>query len=187
VRGVLGVAELDLARLDVPSGGSRRLDPLVPVGPLALAGQPYRVAPDPVPVRLDVGRSASGRALRLRAGARVEGPCMRCLAPAGHDLSVDTREFQAAGRGGAGTEPDDDLDSEYLSGPERDRLDLASWVRDSLLEAVPLTVLCRKECAGLCPGCGADLNAGPCVCVPSTGDPRWAALGDLAERLRDVT
>ena len=39
--------------------------------------------------------------------------------------------------------------------------------------------LCRDDCKGLCPRCGADLNAGPCDCAPQTADPRWDALRKL--------
>ena len=48
---------------------------------------------------------------------------------------------------------------------------------------VPMKPLCRPDCQGLCPVCGADRNAGGCSCVESTADPRWAALADLKSRL----
>lgn len=60
-----------------------------------------------------------------------------------------------------------------------DRIDLAPLAREALLLELPLAPLCRPACAGLCPACGADLNAGPCGCPPADRDPRWAALGEL--------
>jgi uncharacterized protein len=48
-----------------------------------------------------------------------------------------------------------------------------------------MAILCRDDCAGICPSCGTDLNSGSCDCVDDTTDPRWAALGELAQRLRD--
>ena len=62
-------------------------------------------------------------------------------------------------------------------------LDVAAWARDAVAEVLPMSVLCREECAGLCARCGADLNAGPCDCTDDEGDPRWAALAELRERL----
>ena len=49
-------------------------------------------------------------------------------------------------------------------------LDLVPVVREELMLAVPLFPLCREDCAGLCPQCGADLNRGPCECA-STAEP----------------
>ena len=48
-----------------------------------------------------------------------------------------------------------------------DPLDLTGVIREELVLDVPTLVLCREDCAGLCPTCGADLNAGPCACVRS--------------------
>jgi uncharacterized protein len=46
-------------------------------------------------------------------------------------------------------------------------LELGEAVREELALAIPAFPLCREDCAGLCPGCGADLNAGPCGCTVS--------------------
>jgi uncharacterized protein len=56
-------------------------------------------------------------------------------------------------------------------------------VREAVLLDLPLAPLCRPDCAGLCPECGADLNAGDCGHRPNATDPRWTALDDLRERL----
>jgi uncharacterized protein len=50
-------------------------------------------------------------------------------------------------------------------------------------EALPMSVLCRDDCAGLCPRCGADLNEGSCDCTDDEMDPRWAALEALRMKL----
>lgn len=60
-----------------------------------------------------------------------------------------------------------------------DRIDLSPLARESLLLALPLAPLCREDCRGLCPTCGADLNAGDCDCPPPAADSRWAALEGL--------
>ncbi len=59
-------------------------------------------------------------------------------------------------------------------------LDLAAWARDAFALAAPAKVLCREDCAGLCPICAADLNeAGPEHQHESAPDPRWAKLREL--------
>ena len=173
---------IDLRRLDLAPGAGARADVPVPLEPITLGGQRYAPEPPEVDARIDVASSGSGLGLRLRFAASLHGPCQRCLAPSALDVVVDAREFQASGRGDA-DEPDEDLDCEYLSGPTRMELDVAAWARDAMAEVVPMSVLCRDECAGLCARCGADLNAGPCDCTDDVGDPRWAALAELRERL----
>ena len=63
---------------------------------------------------------------------------------------------------------------------EHGQLDLAPMVREEVLLAVPDAPLCRPDCAGLCPTCGADRNAAPCDCDTAVRDDRWAALDRAA-------
>ncbi|WP_217912988.1 YceD family protein [Miltoncostaea marina] len=173
------VAILDLRSLDIAPGAARRLELRVPPVALRLGGQEYATEPAAPEVGLEVARSLSGLHLRLRSEVTLTGPCFRCLGDARVPLRIDASEFVAEGR------PDDapfdeDLDSAYV---EDGALDLETWARDAIAEAVPPTILCREDCAGLCATCGADLNAGPCGCGPPAPDPRWDALRGLAERL----
>jgi uncharacterized protein len=64
----------------------------------------------------------------------------------------------------------------YLTG---ELLDLDRWAQDALVLAMPLRVLCREDCAGLCATCGTDLNHDTCSCVTETVDERWSALRAL--------
>jgi uncharacterized protein len=161
----------DLGRLQLRSGAGRRLELAVVLDPLDLGGERYEVAPDPVPVTLDVSRTTgNGYALRLRFEAAPSGPCMRCLSPAAPVLSVDAREVSQPGGG-------DELTSPYVTDED---LDLAAWARDAFALALPARLLCRPDCLGLCPECGADLNtAGPEHHHDAAPDPRWAKLREL--------
>jgi DUF177 domain-containing protein len=59
-------------------------------------------------------------------------------------------------------------------------LELRRWARDALALALPTKLLCRPDCAGLCPVCGADLNeTGPDHTHEREPDPRWAKLSEL--------
>ena len=172
-------ATLDLRSLHLVPGAaaSRRLR--VPPIAMRLGGLDHRVEPEEPEVDLTVTRSLSGLHLRIDMAVDLVGRCWRCLADARVHLEIRSDEFSADGR-----DPDapfdEDLDSVYV---HEHTLDLAAWTRDAVAEAVPATLLCREDCAGLCPQCGADLNEGPCGCAQEAHDPRWDGLKAVAERL----
>ena len=58
-------------------------------------------------------------------------------------------------------------------------------MREELILAVPDYVLCRENCAGLCPHCGKDLNEGPHQCQDAPADSRWGPLGALKKKLSE--
>jgi uncharacterized protein len=161
----------DLGALRMTAGEGRRLELVVALEPFELSGESYPVDPPQVAVRLDVSRTTGdGYSLRLRFGAGLAGPCMRCLEPAAPQFEVDAREVFQPGGG-------DELESPYVAGGE---LALGAWARDALALTLPASVLCRADCAGLCPVCGADLNlAGPDHVHERAPDPRWAKLSEL--------
>lgn len=159
----------DLAGLHLWTGQGRRLDLGVALDAFTLSGERYEAAP--VPARLDVARmTGNGYSLRLRFRARVEGPCMRCLDAARPLIGVDAREVEQPGGG-------EQLDSPYVS--EASVLDLRGWARDALVLALPDQVVCRPDCAGLCPVCGASLNVDATHAHEREPDPRWAKLREL--------
>ena len=168
----------DLGGLDLSTGEGRRLELHAAIEPLVLGGEEYRAAPPLVPVSLDVSRTTGeGYALRLRFETSLEGPCMRCLEPAAPAFAIDAREVSQPRRAGEADEGGDELHSPYV---QDGVLDLAAWVRDALALTLPAALLCRPDCAGLCPVCGADLNrAGPEHGHERQPDPRWAKLSEL--------
>lgn len=161
----------DLGALRLNTGEGRRLELHVAIGSFVLAEERYLVTPSPLPALLDMSRTTGrGYALRLRFKATLEGPCMRCLQQAASSHTVDAREVWQPDEG-------EELDSPYV---ERGVLDLGGWARDALALALPAQVLCRFDCAGLCPVCGTDLNtAGPEHAHERQPDPRWAKLSEL--------
>jgi uncharacterized protein len=161
----------DLGRLHLVAGQGRRLELHAQVDDLRLSGQDYAVAPDPVPVTLDVSRmTGGGWSLRLRFAATPTGPCMRCLEDAVPTFEVDARDVYQPGGG-------EELDSPYVS--DDAQLDLRAWVRDALALALPAQIVCRLDCAGLCPVCGVNLNDEPGHEHKPQPDPRWAKLREL--------
>jgi uncharacterized protein len=159
----------DLGRLQLSSGEGRRVDLELPLEPLEYGEQRYAVGGRAAQVRLDVSHTTTGWSLRLRFEVELDGPCMRCLEPAGAPVEVDAREIDQPGGG-------EDLDSPYVNENE---LELTAWARDALALALPAQIVCSEECRGLCAVCGANLNDDPEHAHEPDPDPRWAKLREL--------
>lgn len=128
---------------------------------------------------VDLLRTDRGLLVSLHATSSVDETCSRCLANAPVPLSIDFQEEYLATTDpttGARLQPDEAGDG-FVIGPDL-VLDLSEAVRQYALVAQPAKPLCRPDCGGLCPNCGANLNENPCDCVPAT-DTRWRALSAL--------
>jgi uncharacterized protein len=164
--------KVDLEGLALSHGQARALDLEFGLTPIELAGQDYAPAGGGGEARLDVSRTSTGYALRLRFSSDVTGPCVRCLEDGTNAIEVDTREVDQGGTS------DEELRSPYVS---EGNLDIERWANDALVLAFPAQPLCRADCAGLCPVCGESLNdADPeAHRHESGGDPRMAKLKEL--------
>jgi uncharacterized protein len=162
--------KFDIGALRLSSGEGRRLELEVPVDGFEFGGQRYAIPGEQVDAVVDVSHTTNGYSLRLRFNTELEGPCVRCLEPAGQNVEVDAREVDQPGGG-------EELSSPYLEG---DELDVRAWARDALALALPTRIVCREDCLGLCAVCGENLNeAGPDHAHEREPDPRWAALREL--------
>jgi uncharacterized protein len=161
----------ELSSLHLTAGEGRRLELQVAIEPLSLGGEQYVLAPEVMPAVLDVSRmTGGGYALRLRFQAALTGPCMRCLGPAEPSFDIDAREVWQPGEG-------QELTSPYIVDSV---LDLGAWARDALVLGLPTVLVCRDDCAGLCPVCGVNLReAGPDHAHERPRDSRWAKLSEL--------
>ena len=125
-----------------------------------------------------MGRLSSAGPGRFYWHGRIEGEvtleCSRCLAEARAQVSDEAHLIFAE----PGDQDTDDPDV-YQLDPRADELDLRPAIREEWLLAAPTFALCRETCQGLCPRCGADLNAGPHACSEPVADPRWDALRKL--------
>jgi DUF177 domain-containing protein len=131
--------------------------------------------PAAVPAELAITKASTGRVFQLKFATRLHGPCYRCLGDAVLEVAIDAREYQATN-----PQESDELRTPYL---EDDNLNLAAWARDAVALALPDKILCRADCAGLCPVCGKNLNDEPHVHEEEETDSRWAALERLREQL----
>ena len=111
--------------------------------------------------------------LQYNAQFTLHVECCRCLEEFTPEYSMDfsatvVRELSGEDSG------------EFLVA-RGDQLDLADAVRADVLLSLPIKWVCREECRGLCPKCGANLNQGDCGCTFREEDPRLAALRKLLE------
>jgi uncharacterized protein len=163
----------DLRRLKLRSGDQVHEELEVELDPLLLGGQEYRPDPAAPTASLTITKAQSGSDYKLAFRVSLHGPCFRCLEDATLQVSVRAREYNATNPAG-----DDELRSPYVAD---DVLDLSGWARDALALALPDKILCRPDCAGLCPTCGKDLNVEPHEHDDVAPSSRWAALEQLRE------
>lgn len=169
------MTSIDLLRLRLRHGEVRREQLELELDPFLLGGQRYEAHPETVPAEVEITLASGATVFDLQLQAHLAGPCMRCLGYAELDVDTKAREFHdpAAPSG-------DDLRSDYVV---EDQLEVGTWARDAIAIALPEQILCRPECAGLCPVCGKDLNAEPHEHTEERTDPRWAALESLRDQL----
>ena len=150
-------------------------------GEVALAGPLHEAGIDPgrsvVPAGAEAGADVTlhpfegGIDVEGTVSAPWEGICRRCTEPVTGQLRVHVHERFA-------DDPVATAADEELYPIAGDDIDLAPLVRDAIVLELPMAPLCRDDCAGLCPQCGANRNEGDCGCV-APRDPRWANLDVL--------
>ncbi|MGB8476192.1 MAG: DUF177 domain-containing protein [Candidatus Acidiferrum sp.] len=113
---------------------------------------------------------------------KIEMSCARCLEPVVEDMNRSFDLFYAPLPKGAKPKEDrlkdDDTEIGFYEG---DGLFLADVLREQVLLALPLKVICQSDCRGLCPNCGANLNHEECRCETHSTDPRLAPLARLKQ------
>jgi uncharacterized protein len=169
------VTTFDLRQAKLRPGEEYRDEQEIALAPFDFGGQRYLPVPENVNAELTINRGTSGTTIELRFPVRLHGPCYRCLKDAVLDLSIAAREYQATSPGES-----EELTTPYVVG---NQLLLSDWARDSIASELPEKILCRQDCAGLCPVCGEDLNENPHEHEEDRSDPRWAALEELKGKL----
>ncbi len=142
-----------------------------------------------VKARVELDRHGDQLFVRLETEAKREADCDRCLDPVSQSLTgrhafLVVYEPKPTGGRRAPSAPapepvESDDDEVRRLAPDANLLDLSGEVRETVLLSVPAKTVCRHDCAGICAGCGHNLNTQSCVCAEPPTDPRWAALRKL--------
>jgi uncharacterized protein len=123
--------------------------------------------------------------LKGRFSGKVLVPCARCVEPVELSLAADfDLIFRPVGA-------DSDAPERSITAPETeigyyqgDSLALEDVLREQVLLSLPVRTLCKPDCKGLCPRCGANRNHQPCSCDTGPIDARWEALAGLRSRIK---
>ncbi|MFZ7112570.1 MAG: YceD family protein [Desulfatiglandales bacterium] len=134
----------------------------------------------PLDVEIRISSAADRYVLEGHVSGGLRIRCDRCLEPYRRDLDTGFRIFMTASHpDGDSTEAeliDEDMEVEFLQG---DEVDLDEIVREQIFLSLPMKLVCREGCRGLCPQCGADLNKGKCNCGREGGHPGFSKLKNL--------
>jgi uncharacterized protein len=122
--------------------------------------------------------------LRGRFAGNFEVPCARCVEPVkiplGADYDLIFRPVAADSEAAERSITPQETEIGYY---QKDSLVLEDVLREQVLLSLPVRTLCKPDCKGLCPRCGADRNRQPCSCDEGPSDPRWEALAGLRGRI----
>ena len=123
--------------------------------------------------------------LRGKFSGNFQVPCARCVEPVEIPLAA---EFDLIFRPAAA---DSDPAERSITAPEteigyylKDSLLLEDVLREQVLLSLPVRTLCKPDCKGLCPRCGANRNSQTCTCEEGPNDPRWEALSGLRSQIK---
>ena len=178
---------LNLARIRTTRDGIEKIRFEQTYEPEAVASttDPFRIVA-PVDLAFDISRDKDQFLLAGRVKTTLELPCSRCLEPfeIPVNLAFDLRYLPRTVNAGEGEREiqEDDLTTAFY---ENDTIDLGQLMREQFYLALPMKPLCRPDCAGLCPSCGANLNQGACACKVEWEDPRLAVLKQLSLRSKN--
>ena len=139
---------------------------------------------DTVLVTVSLEKNSRQLVLSAEIEAKAKFRCDRCLEEFETALRPKMRSVYVWNETKSSEFSEEDI---HLLAHRDHIIDLTDDVKECLLLAVPLKVVCRENCAGLCSSCGKNLNlmpSGVCDCPPKEMDPRWNKLGDVFETLR---
>jgi uncharacterized protein len=125
--------------------------------------------------------------IRLKGhySGRFQVPCARCLEPVEIPIAADfDLIFRPIGADAGAPERSITASETEIGYYQKDSLSLEDVLREQVLLSLPVRTLCKPDCKGLCPSCGANRNLQPCSCDEGKSDPRWEALTGLRSRIK---
>ena len=135
------------------------------------------------PLDLCISNIEKGKArIEGRAKIVLKMNCDRCLKEVDEVLNLDFfREVFAPDEIAEST--DEKCDQTFMDGYQ---LNVEDLINDEILLSLPMKVLCKEDCKGICRQCGKDLNEGECGCDTFVLDPRMAVIKDIFNANKEV-
>lgn len=161
----------------VPHDGTNYTDDfaLSLAAPVLYYGQEYKLI-SPLSVQVKAVRSGDRIITSVSIEAEIETPCARCLESARTQISSTLRWIFSTTREDEEQGDEWEYDEMVILDSWEEHIELGDYVWETFVTALPVSVLCRADCRGLCPNCGTNLNKGSCNCHEEQGDPRFSIL-----------
>ena len=165
--------KMDLGKIFDLEGESLVVEDVVDLSSVKLSSgiKPFA---QPVPVKAVAQNRAGVVTLSLSVSFTLRVPCDRCLEVFEQSYTLNPEHTVVRELHGEDT-------GEYVVAPDA-VVDLDELVLTDVVLELPMVMLCKQDCKGLCSRCGANLNHGACGCKQETGDPRLAVLKQLLEQ-----
>ena len=160
-------------------GSSQSLSGKLELSSLRKGSQDFSFDDGGISYQLELSNTGGGILLRGTAAASGQAECARCLEPANYAIVGEVEGYYITSPSLSDEQYSDD---EFMVVGSDGLVDLAVPILAAIVFELPLAVFCKEDCAGLCPGCGVNLNLEDCGCSrqPDAGHP-FAALKDLVE------
>jgi len=130
------------------------------------------------PVRIQVHLAQAGDRIQVKGtvATGIVRACSRCACEFVAPITTPVEEyFIPAGSPEAQFQEELCAEEMNVFTYDENYIELGEVIRQNLIAAIPMRSLCREDCKGICPGCGQDLNLGPCRCEPGSVQPGWSA------------
>ncbi|UCB53158.1 MAG: DUF177 domain-containing protein [Candidatus Zixiibacteriota bacterium] len=134
----------------------------------------------PIKVELLVSKNQDQLICHGKVTATLKLECSRCLARYDQKMTSDL-DFVVDLTGNS-SEGKSEEEGYFVADPSSTFFEIDDLVREAIIISLPLKPLCSKECKGLCPVCGIELNRSQCNCVREETDPRWDQLKGLSKK-----
>lgn len=172
---------INLTDVFTSEGKDRRESLVYEKDSFSYMGNDYKIR-EKSPIDMIFSNIGTGKALiKGEVKLVLEIPCDRCLKTVEVPLEVNFEQEVASPDGRSQEEEQDEQD--FMLGCE---LDVEAFVNSEILINMPVKVLCKPDCKGICKQCGHDLNEGDCGCDTFVPDPRMAAIKDIFNANKEV-
>jgi len=138
------------------------------------------IYPSDLSVEIDLDKFEKNISCRISISTVAHYQCDRCLTEYDRNFSEQLDILFHIGPEEIETEED-----EVISiSPDIKEIDIAPFIEECLIVSIPMKLLCKESCKGICAGCGADLNTERCSCEEKPHDSRWDKLMEIKKTNR---